>query len=66
MKQASNKIKAATLAALLVCAQGFLVGCATTGNDRSNSTTAAEDDAKLAKAQKMADRFESRPRGIAR
>jgi type IV pilus biogenesis protein CpaD/CtpE len=62
MKQASNKLKAATLAGLLVCAQGLLAGCAST----SNSTTSVEDDAKLAKAQKMADRFESRPRGIAR
>lgn len=55
MKRSFKTTKAATTLALLLCSQILLVGCATT------TSTTAEDEARLAKAEKMTDRFENRP-----
>ncbi|MES2963639.1 MAG: hypothetical protein V4760_07085 [Bdellovibrionota bacterium] len=54
MKRSFKTPKAATALALLLCSQVLLVGCATAPSEPG-------DDARLAKAEKMADRFENRP-----
>ncbi|MEK7355372.1 MAG: hypothetical protein AAB250_02935 [Bdellovibrionota bacterium] len=60
MKRSTKTPKAAvTLALAWACAQVLLVGCATTSD---TSSTANEDEARLAKAEKQVSRFENLPR----